>query len=97
MGAEMSLYKLWYDDANLDMDVGRTTAKSLGLSPDQRRLLALLHELSHATAKYLEKKQDWKVNQLYFDEVVDQSELNLRIYDACFPASASAGAAAKAN
>ncbi len=78
----VSLYKPFFGEFNIEIGPGETGA-SLGLSMKTRRVIVLLHELSHLTRKYIDIYQVLGLN--YFDEAIyDKCTINKRIYDACY-------------
>lgn len=78
----VTLYKSFFGEFNIDIGPDATGA-SLGLSMETRRVIVLLHELSHLTRKYIDIYQVLGLN--YFDEAIfDKCTINQRIYDACY-------------
>ena len=77
---KVTLYRPFFEEFNIRIGPDQTAA-SLGLPMGQRRIIILLHELSHLTRKYIDVFQF--VGKHYFDQpIYDQCTINKRIYDA---------------
>ena len=80
-GGRITLYNSFFKDFNIAIG-SDATGDSLGLSMKQRRVIVLLHELSHLTRKYIDVFQTLGIH--YFDEAIyDKCTINKRIYEAC--------------
>ncbi len=74
------LYKPFFGEFNIDIGENATAA-SLGVPMETRRVIVLLHELSHLTRRYIDIYQT--IGLHYFDEAIyDKCTINKRIYDA---------------
>ncbi|NNE67904.1 MAG: hypothetical protein HKN33_15175, partial [Pyrinomonadaceae bacterium] len=75
------LYEGFFSD--FDIAIGSSeTGTSLGIPIEERRVIVLLHELTHLTRRYIDVFQFAGIN--YFDEAIyDKSTINKRIYEAC--------------
>ena len=79
---KVTLYKPFYERFNIEIGP-HETADSLGLSMEQRRVIVLLHELSHVTRRYIDVFQFLGMH--YFDEpIYDKCTINERIYMAAY-------------
>lgn len=77
----ITLYKGFFSDFNIAIGSSET-GSSLGIPIEERRVLVLLHELTHLTRRYIDVFQFAGLN--YFDEAIyDKSTINKRIYEAC--------------
>lgn len=80
-GGRVILYKPFFGEFNIDIGTNETAA-TLGVPIESRRVIVLLHELSHLTRRYIDIYQT--VGLHYFDEAIyDKCTINKRIYDAC--------------
>lgn len=79
---KVTLYQPFFQEFNIRIGPGETAA-SMGLPMEQRRVIVLLHELSHLTRRYVDVFQI--IGMHYFDEpIYDQCTINERIYEACY-------------
>lgn len=78
----VTLYKGFFNQFNIAIGA-EETADSLGLPMADRRIILLLHELSHVTRRYIDVLQIVGIH--YFDEAIyDKCTINKRIYEAAF-------------